>query len=61
VDVWSAGWQVSAGQEEHVYNPVYSKEHVFRVFSLEDDDQKIEFAAGELIRAFGGYIKDQTS
>ena len=47
VDVWSQGWQVMEGQEAQVHDPVYGKSYIFRIFCIEDGDQKIEFAAGE--------------
>jgi hypothetical protein len=59
VDVWSKGWQVADGQEAHVNDPVYGKGYIFRVFSIEDEDQKIEFAAGEFSPGqWGFYTKE---
>ena len=55
VDVWSRGWQVAAGQEAHVHEPVYGKEYIFEVFSIQDGDQKIEFAAGEFEPGVWGF------
>ena len=34
------------GQEAHVNDPVYGKAYIFEVFSIQDDDEKIEFAPG---------------
>lgn len=59
VDVWSQGWQVAAGEEAHVNDPVYGKSYIFRVFSIQDDDQKIEFAAGEFSTGvWGFYVRE---
>lgn len=59
VDVWSQGWQVSDGEEAHVNDPVYGKGYIFRVFSIQADDQKIEFAAGEFSPGvWGFYIRE---
>ena len=55
VNVWSQGWQVTDGQEVHVNDPVYGKGYIFRVFSSQDDDQKIEFAAGEFSPGVWGF------
>jgi hypothetical protein len=55
VDVWSQGWQVIEGQEAQVHDPVYGKAYIFRVFCIEDDDQKIEFAAGEFSSGTWGF------
>ena len=59
VDVWGQGWQVSAGQEAHITDPVYGKEYIFRVFTIPDGDQKVEFAAGEFSPGtWGFYVRD---
>jgi hypothetical protein len=55
VDVWSQGWQVLAGEEAHVNDPVYGKGYIFRVFSIQDNDQRIEFAAGEFSSGVWGF------
>ena len=44
VNVWGQGWQVSAGHEAHVNDPVYGKEFIFRVFHIQDGDERVEFA-----------------
>lgn len=59
LDVWGKGWQVLAGREAHVHDPVYGKEYIFRVFSIPDGDQTIEFAAGEFSPGvWGFYTRD---
>jgi hypothetical protein len=59
VDVWGQGWQVSAEQEAHITDPVYGKEYIFRVFTIPDGDQTIEFAAGEFSPGtWGFYVRD---
>lgn len=59
VDVWSQGWQVAAGKEAQVNDPVYGKSYIFRVFAIQDDDEKIEFAAGEFSPGtWGFYVRD---
>jgi hypothetical protein len=55
VNVWGQGWQVAAGQEAHVSDPVYGKSFIFRVFHIQDDDQQIEFAAGEIAPGTWGF------
>ena len=55
VEVWGKGWQVSAGQETHVHDPVYGKAHVLQVFNIQDGDQTIEFAAGEFSEGLWGF------
>jgi hypothetical protein len=47
VNVWGQGWQVAAGQEAQVTDPVFGQRFIFRVFHIQDDDQQVEFAAGE--------------
>ena len=56
VDVWSQGWQVIEGQEAQVNDPVYGKTYIFRVFCIQDDVQKIEFAAGEFSPGTWGFF-----
>ena len=57
VDVWEQGWQAE-GQEAQVNDPVYGKSYIFRIFSIQDDDQKVEFAAGEFSNGgWGFYIR----
>jgi hypothetical protein len=48
VNVWDQGWQVAAGEEAQVNDPVYGKSFIFRVFHIQDDNETIEFAAGEI-------------
>ena len=55
VNVWGQGWQVAAGEEAHVNDPVYGKSFIFRVFHIQDDDQQIEFAAGEIAPGTWGF------
>jgi len=55
VNVWSQGWQVAAGEEAHVNDPVYGKGYIFRVFHIQDGDEQIEFAAGELSDGLWGF------
>lgn len=58
VDIWGQGWQVSDGQEAHVNDPVYGKSYVFRVFTIQDGDEKVEFAAGEFTPGeWGFYVR----
>ena len=55
VNVWGQGWQVVTGEEAHVNYPVYGKSFIFRVFHIQDDDQQIEFAAGEIAPGTWGF------
>jgi hypothetical protein len=55
VNVWSQGWQVVPGEEAHVTDPVYGRNYVFKVFSMIDDEEKIQFAAGEFSNGEGGF------
>ena len=55
VNVWGQGWQVAAGQQAQVHDPVYGKEYIFRVFHIQDDDASIEFAAGEFSPGVWGF------
>lgn len=59
VDVWGQGWQVSAGEEAHIKDPVYGRSYIFRVFSIEDRNEKIEFAAGEFSNGLWGFYTRQ--
>jgi hypothetical protein len=47
VNVWAQGWQVVPGEEAHVTDPVYGRRYVFKVYSIPDDGETIQFAAGE--------------
>lgn len=59
VNVWDQGWQVSAGEEAHVNDPVYGKSFIFRVYTIHDGDEKIEFAAGEFSNGvWGFYVRE---
>lgn len=55
VNVWSQGWQVAGGEEAQVNDPVYGKSYIFRVFSIQDDDEKVESAAGEFSNGVWGF------
>jgi hypothetical protein len=59
VNVWDQGWQVVPGQDAHVADPVYGKEFMFRVFTILDREEKIEFAAGEFSNGvWGFYVRE---
>ena len=55
VDVWDRGWQIVPGQEAHVHDPVYGQEFVFQVYHIQDEDETIEFAAGEFSNGEWGF------
>ena len=55
VNVWKQGWQVVPGLEAHVNDPVYGQEFIFRVFTIQDGEEKIEFAAGEFSNGIWGF------
>lgn len=55
VNVWDQGWQLVPGQEAQVNDPVYGKEFIFRVFTIQDGEDKIEFAAGEFSNGIWGF------
>ena len=54
VHVWEHDWQAEPG-EAHVNDPVYGKSYIFNIYSIQDDDQKIEFAAGEFSKGEWGF------
>ena len=56
VNVWEQGWQVSPGQEAHVHDPVYGQGFVFRVYTIQDGEEKVEFAAGEFSNGVWGFF-----
>ncbi len=56
VNVWDQGWQVKAGEEAHVNDPVYGRSYVFKVYTVQDDEEKIEFAAGEFSPGEWGFF-----
>ena len=56
VNVWEQGWQVSPGQEAHVHDPVYGQGFVFRVYTVQDGEEKVEFAAGEFSNGVWGFF-----
>lgn len=59
VNVWGRGWQVSPGEEAHVHDPVYGQRFVFKVYTIQDGDQTIEFAAGEISNGeWGFYVRE---
>ena len=55
-NVWEQGWQVSPGQEAHVHDPVYGQGFVFRVYTVQDGEEKVEFAAGEFSNGVWGFF-----
>lgn len=55
VRVWGQGWQVKPGEEARVTDPVYGRSYVFKVFSILDGEEKIEFAAGEFTNGEWGF------
>ena len=55
VNVWDQGWQLVPGQEANINDPVYGKEFIFRVFTILDGEEKIEFAAGEFSNGVWGF------
>jgi hypothetical protein len=56
VNVWGQGWQVLPGQEAHVHDPVYGQGFVFRVYTVQDGEEKVEFAAGEFSNGVWGFF-----
>ncbi|HEX5837875.1 MAG TPA: hypothetical protein VFY26_08590 [Anaerolineales bacterium] len=56
VHVWEQAWQVSPGQEAHVHDPVYGQGFVFRVYTIQDGEEKVEFAAGEFSNGIWGFF-----
>lgn len=59
VNVWRQGWQVMAGEEAKVNDPVYGREYLFRVFSIRDGEESIEFAAGEFSPGVWGFYTSE--
>lgn len=55
VNVWDQAWEVVPGQDARVHDPVYGQEFVFRVFTIQDGKEKIEFAAGEFSNGIWGF------
>lgn len=55
VDIWGHAWQTKTGEEAHVSDPVYGKRYVFKVYSIQDNDQSVEFAAGEFSKGEWGF------
>lgn len=55
VNVWDQGWQVVTGQEAQVNDPVYGQGFIFRVFTIQDGEERIEFAAGEFSPGVWGF------
>jgi hypothetical protein len=55
VNVWGQGWEVVPGEEAQVTDPVYGRRHVFKVFSIQDGEEKIQFAAGEFSTGEWGF------
>ena len=59
VNVWGQGWQVKPGVEAQVSDPVYGQGFIFKVYTIQDDQGKIEFAAGELSPGeWGFYVRE---
>jgi hypothetical protein len=59
VNVWGQGWQVEPGEEAQVNDPVYGQGFIFKVYSIQDDQGPIKFAAGELSPGeWGFYVRD---
>jgi hypothetical protein len=55
VNVWDRDWQVVPGQKAHIHDPVYGKGFVFRVYTILDGEENIEFAAGEFSSGEWGF------
>jgi hypothetical protein len=59
LNVWEQGWQVVPGQEARINDPVYGQEFIFRVFAIQDGEDKLEFAAGEFSNGvWGFYVRE---
>jgi len=55
VNVWDQGWQVVPGEEAHVTDPVYGRGYIFKVFSIQDEEETFQFAAGEFSKGEWGF------
>jgi hypothetical protein len=55
VNVWDQGWQVVPGEEAHVTDPVYGRGYIFKVFTIQDGEETIQFAAGEFSKGEWGF------
>jgi hypothetical protein len=55
VNVWDQSWQVVPGEEAHVTDPVYGRSYIFKVFSIQDEEETIQFAAGEFSKGEWGF------
>lgn len=55
VNVWDQGWQVVPGKDAHVTDPVYGRGYIFKVFSIQDEEETIQFAAGEFSQGEWGF------
>jgi hypothetical protein len=56
VNVWGQGWQVVPGEEAHVTDPVYGRGYIFKVFTIQDEKETIQFAAGEFSKGEWGFF-----
>jgi hypothetical protein len=56
VNVWDQGWQVVSGEEAHVTDPVYGRGYIFKVFTIQDEKETIQFAAGEFSKGEWGFF-----
>ena len=57
VNVWDHDWQLAEGgeTEANVNDPAYGKSHIFKVYTIQDGEEKIEFAAGEFSKGEWGF------
>ena len=55
VNVWGQGWQIVPGEQAHVTDPVYGRQHIFNVYFVQDGEERIEFAAGEFSQGEWGF------
>jgi hypothetical protein len=54
-NVCDQGWQVVPGEEAHVTDPVYGQSYSFKIFSIQDDEETFQFAAGEFSKEEWGF------
>jgi len=45
-----------SGEEAHVTDPVYGRGYIFKVFTIQDEKETIQFAAGEFSKGEWGFF-----
>lgn len=55
VNVWSRAWQNVPGQSAQIKDPLYGQDFSFPVYTIQDGEKEVRFAAGEFSNTIWGF------